>query len=565
MLLSRTKAALGLTLAGSPDAKVREALANGGATRTLAAILELEFGEVAIGSSLPARGATGNWRRDALSYLLRYAYDGEVRSLELANAVLPTDDLGSEVDRQFCTAVRVHVASETGNLRSSKDLLDSGRLDTDLRNRLLGVSAPLAVVEAALGGASGSSPKEAVAIAFRLGLPPSVIDRLLTEQESHDRAALDSDVELLQLVAEGAGEEVMSRLLADRAVMVQDLADGAAVLGYRWTRHGRAIWAFRVGTAPVSVGVFAQTAARTALQQATPFIPTARPLPLSWARAAFWRWDRRRDQGFASLGRLSDLMVPDELAGHLQRGEIENLVVELPSVFERVPFEALPLPDGSSMSESAILWRLPPVFTASPSDLAPRPPTLLIEGPGIVEPLGLDLPRRRLGTEPASLTAKAGDQSARAEQPGHEVVVFHGHAAAGADVGPPAEGHHDGDGVVEPGNKLAVLSTFLPPKCRGLVAVCCEGGGQQSRATAERWGVAGDAFAHGVDWVISSTWPVPDDGTTTRFVGRLADRLAVESPGRALAQVQSEAFDAGLNPLYWASWACFGLPGGAET
>jgi hypothetical protein len=559
MLTRSKKAALGLALAGEPDAAVRAELRSSRATCTLAALLDMEYGTVAVAPGLDRGSGADGWQRRALSALLRYGFDGDARGLDDARAALPVEP-SEPGEQRLATAVRVHVAAELGEVETCLALLSDERIDEALRARLRAALRPMAFLDEVLASPSSATIGPAVDVAVRSGLSDAFLERLLSG-EAVGEVPLDGDVALLRSVARRDAESVLAALLPERNGALPDDTD-VAVLAYRLTRHGRVVVACRLPGCRTSAVAISERMVRSALHRAQHHVLRARPMPDGWGAAAIWAWNNHRREGEGHLTDLAHSLIPDDLLSTIERGDLRHLIIETSSVFDQVPFESLPVPSGRRLGAATSVWRLPPTSVGrspNPSEPGCRP-SLLLQSRGVVAPLsehvtGLD--QIDLGDVEGGLVlpGTVGDGVA------HRSVVYHGHGTVGADVGRPELGADTGSGAVVDG-AVQSLSAMLPPGCRGLVAVSCEAAGLRSRAANNWRGLTSDAFASGVDWALAPLWPIPDSAGTNEMVRHIIDELGREDPATALRHARQWAEEEGLSPMHWLSWACFGLPAG---
>ncbi len=533
-----TLAAVGLAALGEADGAVIAQLARAPATQLLAAVLDLEIGEVSR-AAFPRPRLDSGWQQGAIGLLLRHAYLADHRSLRSALALLPAT--ADPSDQDLVRRIRVHIAAELGELPMISDLLGATDLTPTERTRLLGVVAPTKAVDEALSGADATARELAGYLLLQMGATASA--RRLAEPAApspHNRA---SDLELLTNL-DGQPEATLSRLIADRR-STSPAGRGVAHLGFRWTQMGRMIWAYQHSNGSADAGVIDTNAVAAAMADAAVFIPMASGNQLEWIDASTRAWTHDQARGFRSLERLANIILPASLLEVLP--ETRALVIDLPPELTRIPIECAPV-QGGLMYEGCEVWRLPPV----PCRSAPQTGhvDLLVRGPGIEDPLQIDVDEILLGEPP------------RPDSGLVDTVVYHGHGNAGGGRWNRTSPLHAAGALLDrEGEEVISLNSSLPHTIEGLVAICCEGLGRRSRHDSGWEGITAQAFKANASWVISASWPVPDSSATADLAGDLARNLEKDGPASALSQLRDTARARGLHPAYWISWACVGTPG----
>jgi tetratricopeptide (TPR) repeat protein len=238
----------------------------------------------------------------------------------------------------------------------------------------------------------------------------------------------------------------------------------------------------------------------------------------------------------------------------------ESLAVVPVGPLARMPWAALPLPDGRALCEAMDLTLVPglrlglsrferePVTGARPLIVAADAGELASVGPE-TEAL--------LATFPSAILL-AGEDATAARffelAPPAPWIHFAGH------------GHYRAEAPHESGLRLAdrwVLAGELADlelSARWITLSACQTARALVRPGEEWFGMARSLLLCGARTVVASQWDI-EDGAAGRLMSALYARLAGGAPiGAALAGAQVERLRAGAHPLEWAGFVALGGP-----
>jgi hypothetical protein len=234
----------------------------------------------------------------------------------------------------------------------------------------------------------------------------------------------------------------------------------------------------------------------------------------------------------------------------------EALAIAPVGPLTRVPWGALPLPDGRRLCEACRVVIVPGLrlgLAASPPARAGSPLLVAADG-GQLEHVAAELrdiralfPEAEVLEGPGATIARFLERAPRASW-----VHFAGHGVYRAES-PHGSGLQLADGWLS----AEALAGMRFSADRVVLAAC-----QSARALVqpgEEWfGIARTLLLGGVRSVVAAQWDV-EDAATRAFMGPFYARLAAgSSPAAALAEVQSMAHREGAHPLDWAGFLCLG-------
>jgi len=225
----------------------------------------------------------------------------------------------------------------------------------------------------------------------------------------------------------------------------------------------------------------------------------------------------------------------------------------------RVPWAALPLPDGRRLCEATRLVLVPGLrLGISPRHpaRAGRAPLIVASDAGELAHVGLETDDiRRRFPEADVLSGSAATVAAVMERmPAAPWIHFAGHGVYRADA-PQWSGLQLADGWL-PAESLARVRLAADR----VVLAACQSGRALVQPGEEWFGLARTLLLGGVRAVIAAQWDVEDEAAR-RFMGGLYDRLqAGDQPARALSATQASAAAEGVHPLDWAGYVCLSGP-----
>ncbi|HEY4364558.1 MAG TPA: CHAT domain-containing protein [Bryobacteraceae bacterium] len=276
-----------------------------------------------------------------------------------------------------------------------------------------------------------------------------------------------------------------------------------------------------------------------------------------------------QDRGKRLYDSLVAPLLPDA-------GLHEVLVIDADGPVAQIPFEALPLPDGSFLGDRTAVVESPGVFyyREEQPDWAREDASALVVGePSLGTGWRDRLPALPDAREEAAqvgamfpnhilLTGAAATADA-VERGLQHASIFHfaGHALSSeeqaglvlADAGDPEAG------VSGLWNARTLRSARFP-HCRLVVLSACATNPMGTWGVAEPGSLARALLSAGVTHVVASRWPV-DSGATRALMSQFYARLKHgESPAGALAGARRAVrqVSATSHPYYWAAFSAFG-------
>ncbi|MFN8587304.1 MAG: CHAT domain-containing protein [Candidatus Eisenbacteria bacterium] len=260
----------------------------------------------------------------------------------------------------------------------------------------------------------------------------------------------------------------------------------------------------------------------------------------------------------APLAELAALALWPLLAGRERPGA---LAIAPAGALARLPWEALPLPDGRALCEAAESVVVPGLRLALAREDQPAAPT----------------------ARPLVVAVDAGELDAVARETAAVVAAFpDAEVLAGADataerflaLAPSAPWIHfaghggwRADAPLESGLRLAdrwLLAGELaesPLAARWVTLSACHTARALVRPGEEWFGLSRSFLLAGARAVVAAQWDV-DDAATAALMADLYARLGQSTPiARALAQTQRQLHRHGVHPLDWAGFVVLGGPG----
>jgi CHAT domain-containing protein len=268
--------------------------------------------------------------------------------------------------------------------------------------------------------------------------------------------------------------------------------------------------------------------------------------------------DRRADPALeADLERLAAIALWPALEAW---GELPAALAIAPvGPLTRIPWAALPLPDGRRLCEAAPLVLVPGVrlgiASRSPSR-AVRPPLIVASDGGDLEHVKVETARiRERYPEAELLEGRSATVAAVLERlPAAPWIHFAGHGVYRADA-PQWSGLQLADGWL-PAEELSRLR-FAADR---VVLAACQSGRALVSPGEEWFGLARTLLLGGVRAVVAAQWDVEDE-TALRIMSGLYERLGEgRSAAAALSATQFAAARDGGHPLDWAGYVCLAGP-----
>ncbi len=256
------------------------------------------------------------------------------------------------------------------------------------------------------------------------------------------------------------------------------------------------------------------------------------------------------------LERLAALVLWPALAGRAP----EALCIAPTAALARVPWAALPLPDGRPLAAASTLAIVPGLRLG----LAPKRATRPTAAPLIVAGADADLPAVREEVQALQRLFPAARRLEGAD------------ATAGRflELGPAAEWiHFAGHGAYEAAapqlSGLRLADRWLPAaelgsvvwSARWITLSACQTARALVRPGEEWFGLARTLLLSGAGAVVAAQWDVEDAAAGRLMAGLYGQLRAGRSPAQGLARVQAEASGAGEHPLDWAGFVALGGPG----
>ncbi|HTO92200.1 MAG TPA: CHAT domain-containing protein [Candidatus Sulfotelmatobacter sp.] len=241
-------------------------------------------------------------------------------------------------------------------------------------------------------------------------------------------------------------------------------------------------------------------------------------------------------------------------------GELPEALAIVPAgPLTRVPWAALPLPDGRRLCEAARLALVPGLrlgLASRPETPQTGAPLVVAADAGELEHVARESERIRELFPGAELLEGREATIARVleRMPSAPWIHFAGHGVYRADA-PHWSGIQLADGWL-PAESLAHVRLAA----HRVVLAACQTGRALVQPGEEWFGLARTLLLGGVRAVVAAQWDVGDQASL-RLMSGLYSRLAENlPPARALAAIQAEAGREGLHPLDWAGYVCLGGP-----
>lgn len=545
-LPTATEAALLLTALGEVDGSTINRLAQHGATRALASLVELEFGNTAASAVIDGAPAASP-ETEVIARLAAYERSGFAS--DLRHAV----DLIAREDSPFALRVLAYAATQLNDVRLIDRLLDQqSGLPEGVRIRLLSKVAPGRAADLALRRLSEQPSTTTRTDAAHALVAVGATDlawSCLGDME--DNEALEGEPLIRRLMAMTAPEELAGRLLAPWSL--PDLPVGAAVIGFDWNSNDSIVWSVADMTTARS-GVLDARPVLAALNDLSDWIPLSGE-PRTLLARRFFAWRDRFTEFESALRALSTALLSSEVHDALEALAPTTLVVSLPPELVLVPFDSLLL-EQTPLWRKFDLWHVSPAKTQRLDGVAPV--DLVLLGDGVRSPLTID----GVATVDLASGELPPDRDVR-------TVLFHGHGNAGRGRRSRMNSHWHSGALI--GGEVVAFESLLPSSIEGLIALCCEGVGHHDRSDGVRSGITADAFASGATWVLSAPWLIPDDPVSAELGRVLIGLLDGHEPAAAVRQVRERAFDLGDSVdegddaqavARWlgSAWRLFGMP-----
>jgi len=258
-----------------------------------------------------------------------------------------------------------------------------------------------------------------------------------------------------------------------------------------------------------------------------------------------------------TLSEIASLVLWPALA---RAGGIPRALALVPvGPLSRVPWAALPLPDGRALCEATVLTLVPGLRLGLARDSAPRAhgaPLIVASDDGELE---------RVGEETAAVQAAFPD-AVRLEGATADAARFLGLAPEAPWIHFAGHGIYRADSPQQSGLRLVdrwVTAAELGARrlrARWVTLSACQTARALVRPGEEWFGLARALLLAGAGAVLAPQWDI-EDAAAAQFMAGLYRRLAAgESLGAALALSQRAALGAGRHPLEWAGFVLIGGP-----